>query len=220
MPRLPESGPEDPGPFSFADAARVRRILAAAGFADVALTPVDLELDLANGGGLEAAVEIAQQIGAASRALEGQPAAACAAAIAEIRAAFAPYQRGDACRSARRSGSSRRSIGDVTALSRQPWQPRVEQRNARSFEVGSVAGDDSHAVRQGSRSDHCIAIRHWIWNEELGAASRHCHVEWQDAIGEGQENLIVQPFAKNGPLHVIPPLDAKHAQLQLEDRDC
>ena len=95
VPRLPESGADDPGPFAFADAERVERILIAAGFADVALTPVDLELDLANGAGLEAAVEIAQHIGAASRALEGQPAAACAAAIAEIRAAFAPYLRGD-----------------------------------------------------------------------------------------------------------------------------
>lgn len=95
VPRLPERAADDPGPFSFADAERVRRILSAAGFADVALTPVELELDLANGGGLEAAVEIAQHIGAASRALEGQPEAATAAAVAEIRAAFAPCQRGD-----------------------------------------------------------------------------------------------------------------------------
>ena len=73
MPRLPEVGPEDPGPFSFADEARVRRILGDAGFAQIALTPVDLELDIAAGKGFEAALATAQEIGAASRALEGQP---------------------------------------------------------------------------------------------------------------------------------------------------
>ncbi|MGA2495430.1 MAG: SAM-dependent methyltransferase, partial [Roseiarcus sp.] len=94
VPRLPEVGPEDPGPFSFADEARVRRILAAAGFEKIALTPVDLELDVAAGHGLEAALGAMQQIGAASRALEGQPEALRAAAVDEIRAALAPYQRG------------------------------------------------------------------------------------------------------------------------------
>jgi ubiquinone/menaquinone biosynthesis C-methylase UbiE len=94
VPRLPEVGPEDPGPFSFADEARVRRILATAGFEQIALTPVDLELDVAAGQGLEAALGALQQIGAASRALEGQPDALRAAAVAEMRAALAPYQRG------------------------------------------------------------------------------------------------------------------------------
>ena len=54
VPSLSELGPEDPGPFSFADEARVRRILGSAGFEKIALTPVDLELDIAAGGGLEA----------------------------------------------------------------------------------------------------------------------------------------------------------------------
>ena len=94
VPRLPEVGPEDPGPFSFADELRVRRILGEAGFANIALTPVDLELDVAAGQGLEAALTASQQIGAASRALEGQPEALRAAAVAEIRTALAPHQRG------------------------------------------------------------------------------------------------------------------------------
>ncbi len=93
-PRLPEVGPEDPGPFSFADEARVRRILGEAGFETIALTPVDLELDDAAGQGLETALATMQQIGAASRALEAQPEALRAAAVAEIRAALAPHQRG------------------------------------------------------------------------------------------------------------------------------
>jgi ubiquinone/menaquinone biosynthesis C-methylase UbiE len=94
VPRLPDVGPEDPGPFSFADEARVRRILSEAGFETIALTPVDLELDVAAGQGLEAALATLQQIGAASRALEGQPEALRAAAVAEIRAALAPHRRG------------------------------------------------------------------------------------------------------------------------------
>ena len=94
VPRLPEAGPEDPGPFAFADPARVQRILAAAGFAEIVLTPVDLDLDLAAGEGFEAGLTTAQEIGAASRALEGQPEALRAAAAEEIRAALAPYQRG------------------------------------------------------------------------------------------------------------------------------
>ena len=36
VPKLPQLGPEDPGPFAFADDARVKRILGEAGFTDVA----------------------------------------------------------------------------------------------------------------------------------------------------------------------------------------
>src|ERR1700747_677481 len=56
VPNLPESGPEDPGPFSFARADRVRRILDQAGFSAIALEPVDLVIDLAIGRGLDAAL--------------------------------------------------------------------------------------------------------------------------------------------------------------------
>ena len=93
-PRLPEVGPEDPGPFSFAQEARVRRILTASGFTDIALAPDDLELDVAVGLGLENAIASALEIGPASRALEGQPEAIRQAATAEIRAALEPHRRG------------------------------------------------------------------------------------------------------------------------------
>ena len=96
VPRLPEVGPEDPGPFSFASAPRVRRVLEQAGFATIDLQPVDLPLDLADGGGLEAAVETAMGVGPASRALDGQPAVLRAAAADSLRAALAPHQVGPA----------------------------------------------------------------------------------------------------------------------------
>jgi SAM-dependent methyltransferase len=96
VPRLPEVGPEDPGPFSFAAERRVRGILERAGFRAIELEPIDLSLDLADGRGLDAAVDAALGIGPASRALEGQPAALRAAAAESIRAALAQYQAGDA----------------------------------------------------------------------------------------------------------------------------
>ncbi len=94
-PPLPETNPEDPGPFAFADDTRVRRVLSAAGFADIVVTPVDLDLDLAIGRGLDAAVAGALGIGPTSRILDGQPEAVRAAAAADIRKALAERAKGD-----------------------------------------------------------------------------------------------------------------------------
>ena len=41
VPPPPKLGPDDPGPFAFADETRVRRILDAAGFREVKLEPVE-----------------------------------------------------------------------------------------------------------------------------------------------------------------------------------
>jgi len=92
VPRLPEVGPEDPGAFSFAAERRVHDILRRAGFEAIRLEPVDLSLDLAGGAGLEAALNTAAGIGPTSRALEGQSAAAQAAAMEAIRAALATHE--------------------------------------------------------------------------------------------------------------------------------
>ncbi|RBP06245.1 ubiquinone/menaquinone biosynthesis C-methylase UbiE [Roseiarcus fermentans] len=94
-PPLPELGPEDPGPFAFADENRVRRILFDAGFLDVDVEPEDYQLDIALGGGLDAAVDAALSLGPASRMLEDQPEPARAAAAAAIRDAFARHADGD-----------------------------------------------------------------------------------------------------------------------------
>jgi len=94
-PRLPQQGPEDPGPFSFASEARVHRILDAAGFKDIAMEPSNLALDIAVGGGLDAAVRGALEIGPANRALEDQPAEIREAATNSIREALAPHVKGN-----------------------------------------------------------------------------------------------------------------------------
>jgi ubiquinone/menaquinone biosynthesis C-methylase UbiE len=93
-PRLPQLGPEDPGPFSFASEARVQRILGEAGFSGVAMERCDLTLDIAVGRGLDAAVQGALEIGPAARALAEQPPEVVAAATHSIREALAAYVRG------------------------------------------------------------------------------------------------------------------------------
>ena len=95
VPKLPQQGPEDPGPFSFASEARVHRILGEAGFTGIAMEPHDLALDVAVGRGLDAAVQGALEIGPASRALEGHPADVRAAAMNSIRETLATFAKGD-----------------------------------------------------------------------------------------------------------------------------
>ena len=55
VPKLPQLGPEDPGPFSFASEQRVIRILSEAGFSGIEMEPCNLSLDVAVGRGLDAA---------------------------------------------------------------------------------------------------------------------------------------------------------------------
>ena len=94
VPKMPQVGPEDPGPFAFASEARVKRILDVAGFSQVAMEPVDLALDIAIGGGLDAAVKSSLEIGPAARALTDHPPQTVAAAAQAIREALAPLAEG------------------------------------------------------------------------------------------------------------------------------
>ncbi len=96
VPKLPQQGPEDPGPFAFASEDRVRRILGAAGFTGIEMEPCPLALDAAIGGGLDGAVQSALEIGPVSRALEGHPPDLRAAVAQSIREALTPFAKGDA----------------------------------------------------------------------------------------------------------------------------
>ena len=75
LPPLSAPGPEEPGQFSWSDPARVRRILAGAGFRDVSLTAHDPEFRLAGPGGAAEATDLALHMGPISRALSAMDAA-------------------------------------------------------------------------------------------------------------------------------------------------
>ena len=96
VPKLPQLGPEEPGPFSLASEARVHRVLGEAGFSKIAMEPCDLKLDIAVERGLDAAVQGALEIGPAARALAEQPPDVVAAAAKSIREALAPFASGQA----------------------------------------------------------------------------------------------------------------------------
>jgi SAM-dependent methyltransferase len=69
FPSLPAPPPPGaPGPFSFGDAARVRRILEAAGFDDIQIEPADLAM-APGGGDLDAAAEMFLDVGPLGSAL-------------------------------------------------------------------------------------------------------------------------------------------------------
>lgn len=57
----PRPGPEEPGPFSFAEPDRVQRVLGAAGFDEVALAPLDLAIPL--GAGVDDALAFTMEMG-------------------------------------------------------------------------------------------------------------------------------------------------------------
>jgi SAM-dependent methyltransferase len=98
VPKLPPVPPGAPGPFGFADADHVARLLGAAGFAGIVQQPQTFLFDIANAGGLDAAVAAAMEFGPTARALDGQPPEAVAAATASIRAALTPHLAGDTVR--------------------------------------------------------------------------------------------------------------------------
>ena len=98
VPRRPKPDPQAPGMFAFADPQRVCQVLTAAGWAAPRLDKLDLDLDIAAGRGLEAAVDQSSQIGVVKSALRGQPAEAVAAAIASIRETLAAHLDGASVR--------------------------------------------------------------------------------------------------------------------------
>jgi ubiquinone/menaquinone biosynthesis C-methylase UbiE len=95
VPRPPEVGADDPGPFAFAREDKVRGILSDAGFSSIAMEAVEISVDVAAGRGLEAAVVGALSIGPVRRALEGHPPELAAAAANSIRAVLEPLQVAD-----------------------------------------------------------------------------------------------------------------------------
>jgi SAM-dependent methyltransferase len=91
LPPQPQLGPEDPGPFSFADLGRVRRILAGAGFDRITAEPFDTELRL--GANLDEAVAHVAEIGPVSRMLADASPEQRSVALAALHDALAGHAR-------------------------------------------------------------------------------------------------------------------------------
>lgn len=89
VPPQPQLGPEDPGPFAFADLARVRRILTAGGFDRITARPFDCDMTL--GTTFDEAVQHIQNFGPVSRMLTDATAAQKEAAVVALQAALKPY---------------------------------------------------------------------------------------------------------------------------------
>lgn len=87
----PPPAPEAPGPFSFGDRDRVRRILGDAGFRNVACEPLTPELVLGGGDDVDAAVEFVLRVGPTSAVLRDVPPEVVAKVAGAVRAALAPY---------------------------------------------------------------------------------------------------------------------------------
>lgn len=86
--------PNAPGPFAFADAARVQAILAAAGFAKIKAEAVSVELVLGQGPGcLEEAVRFALEVGPSSALLREAEPDARERARTEVTAELRPRER-------------------------------------------------------------------------------------------------------------------------------
>ncbi len=98
VPRPPKPGPEEPGPFSFADPARVTRILTEAGFTAPEFTRLDVPIEIADGGSVEDAAVGAAGFGPVKRLLAEQPERVRAAAIESIKGALKPYASRDGVR--------------------------------------------------------------------------------------------------------------------------
>jgi SAM-dependent methyltransferase len=90
--------PGAPGPFAFGDADRVRAVLAAAGFADVAVEPFETRMLLGGRGDLEHAVTYIRQTGMGRAIFADPDAAATQAALGGVRAALAPHLEADGVR--------------------------------------------------------------------------------------------------------------------------
>ncbi|MBV7565854.1 class I SAM-dependent methyltransferase [Pseudomonas sp. PDM27] len=93
VPPITPPDPEAPGPFSFGDRERVARILTAAGFTDVTITPFDASIPFGEGetrdAAIDDAVKMAFEGGPLSLVLANQPDDIRARASTAVRTAFA-----------------------------------------------------------------------------------------------------------------------------------
>lgn len=91
LPDAPEPDPNAPGPFALADAERTRDILADAEFADIEIEPVDIEMVVADKGGIDQALDFITKIGPAARAMAEVDASGKDKMLHALKEALSPY---------------------------------------------------------------------------------------------------------------------------------
>jgi hypothetical protein len=94
LPPLPAADAHAPGPFAFADAERVRGILADAGYRSVTVERFDAQI---GGADLESTVVLALRVGALGSALRENP-QYLARVVEPVRAALAPFATAEGLR--------------------------------------------------------------------------------------------------------------------------
>jgi SAM-dependent methyltransferase len=82
--------PHAPGPFAFADAARVESVLADAGFIDIKVTPHPVQMRFGSGGDLRVTCEEVVGIGPVARLLMDQPAEVKGRVVETVAEVMAP----------------------------------------------------------------------------------------------------------------------------------
>ena len=87
----PPPGPDDPGPFSFGDPDRIRRVLGEAGFKDIQIDGFTPKIALGATKDLDEAVAFGLEVGPASMLLADTDDATKAKATEAVRDALAPY---------------------------------------------------------------------------------------------------------------------------------
>jgi SAM-dependent methyltransferase len=90
LPAIPRPQPDEPGPFAFGDSTRVRRILTEAGFAGIAIEPIDDVMALSTSG-LDEAVTQATELGPLARTLRDTLPELRVKVADAVRTALAPH---------------------------------------------------------------------------------------------------------------------------------
>ncbi|GAB5488480.1 MAG: methyltransferase domain-containing protein [Parasphingorhabdus sp.] len=91
LPETPEQDPHAPGPFAFADPERTKAILQNAGFADIVIEPVDIEMVIADKDGIDQALDFITKIGPAARAMAEVDAAGRDKMLSALKEALSPH---------------------------------------------------------------------------------------------------------------------------------
>jgi len=88
----PDQDPHAPGPFALADPDRLRGVLTGAGFDEISIEPVDIEMVLADEGGVDQAMGFVTKIGPTAKAMAEMDEATKAKIHDALREALLPHE--------------------------------------------------------------------------------------------------------------------------------